>query len=241
MDLKRICILGTPRCGSQYVSQLISGTIKEATGEHVYNMLEPFTPNADYIPAFEPGTRKLMHKVIDYKMPIEERIEYVSSILQECDPNIPLVMKLFPYEANLNDLDKILDAIRNNGFEFICLKRNNLEQQLISYALSFSTGKWTDHAGEGKVTNPVMIQLYPIRYLYNMLTNFNSFLSKYGFADVPVIQYENCLEDLSTILNRKISISEVTVRKQRDETDPYRFIVNADSVKQFIQRLINGN
>jgi len=236
MDLKRICILGTPRCGSQYVSQLIAGTIKEATGEHVYNMLEPFTESAKYIPVFEPGTRKLMHKVIDYSMLIEERVEYVSSILKECDPNIPLVMKLFPYESTVKHLDKILNDITDSGFKFIHLKRTNLEQQLISYALSSSTNKWTNLWGEGLVTTPVTVQLEPIAYLYNMLTTYNI-----SDNPIPVIRYENCLEDLSTLLNRKISISEVISRKQKDEADPYRFIINADDVKQFIQKLINGN
>lgn len=240
MDLTRVCILGTPRCGSQYVSQLIAGTIKEATGKHVYDMLEPFTKDVDYFPILTPGsTNLLQHYQTDTPMSYNDRVTHVLNTLKKGNSDWPLVMKIFPYHYSLEKWDEIILGIKNAGFKFVILKRNNIEEQLLSYGIANATQQWNCFF-EKKLDQPIHIHHQSIKDLYNMLIEFDATLDQFGLKNSPVIHYETCIEDLFQLLNRKISMNEVKVIKQRND-DPYRFILNATEIKWLIRRLINGN
>lgn len=237
---KRICCIGTPRSGSQYITQMIANTISNKTGQHVYNMLEPFTLTAKYIPVFEPGSNRLMHQEIFHNIEYPDRVKYVMDVIDRSDPYAPLVMKIFPYPYVHECLFQILDFLKKKNFEFVILKRKNIEAQLLSWAVAYRTQKWNAFKEDDIVNNPVeAIDLESVVHLFEFIRDFDKICKEYGLVDIPVVYYETAVEDLSRLYRTEIS-TNVHFLKQGKE-DPYELISNKEEVRELIKRLLNGN
>lgn len=230
----RLCILGSPRSGSSYLTDIIDRMNRES-GDLCLNLGDPFSENTDYLPIFFRNTNYLTSEIKDISnFSLDERVSYMLNILENCNTRQPLVLKLFFYPYLDSYLNDIITKLKDVGFKFIVLKRNNLEEQLISGAVTEVSKIYTTL--HGTLSGPYQITKFDaIKDHYDNIQRLDIKLKEYNLSDSPVIHYETLYEDLSTALNRKISPVNDSIQIQRDQTDPYRFILNKDEFKTFLK------
>lgn len=225
----RICLLGLPRCGSQYISRLIASSCPGMT-----NLAEPFTDNHPY------SIVNLHGQIVPYKSTqrscYSERIVYISKILESGDLNQSVVLKLFLTDDVYPYLNKILEVLKKLNFKFFIIKRENVEHHLLSHAIGYASNKWNTthglHNNTYQITNTDNI-----KWLYRNIVNFDNVIQEHNIV-APTIRYEYAVDDLEHLLNIPIN-TNINIEKQV-VGDPYHLIDNADEIKQFIKKIANG-
>lgn len=233
----RICILGSPRSGSSYLTDLFN-RMNRSTGDLCLNLGDPFSENTDYLPIFYKNTRYLTSEIKDISnFSLEDRVSYILKILSECDKRQPLVLKLFFYPYLDEYLDKIIPALIENGFKFVVLKRNNLEEQLISGAVTEVSKIYTTF--HGTLVGPYQITNFEaIKDHYDNIKRLDTKLEEYNLSNTPIVYYETLHEDLSKFLGKEILPVTDSIKIQRDVNDLYRYILNKDEFKEFLKTSI---
>ena len=233
----RICLVGTPRSGSQYVSQLLIGTVKSINGDMMFNTQEPFSINPDY----SLGLNSADWLVLNFENKIahtpETIVDNVLDCIRNAVPEQSIIIRFFPFGYYGRQLDKIFTELKSFGFEFIVLKRDNLEEQLLSYAISQTTSKWSNF----KLTEPIKITNFKsIMGMRDFLFRFETLTTERFevLKMAPVIHYEDASKHIEEIFGVPADTSEVS-SIQRRSSDPYEFIENASVVKLYINYLIN--
>ena len=116
------------------------------------------------------------------------------------------------------------------------MKRENIEHHLISLAVAKASNKWSTNDGlHTDLVDISMDNLNSIKFLYKEILNFNKVIEEYKI-DANIIRYENCIEDLTTYLQRPINLN-VRPKKQLPD-NPYDIIKEPEKVKDFIKNLI---
>ena len=119
------------------------------------------------------------------------------------------------------------------------MKRLNVENQLLSFAIACATNQWNTinnmpyTTGKKYTINP----LRDIPWLNTQLIKYEDRLNSLNI-EYSTIRYEYIISDLVEIL--QIPIISNTVRfKKQIVGDPYDIIENANEVREFIKRLLN--
>ena len=232
----RICILGTPRSGSQYLANVIEKSFRSA-GIEMCNLSEPFTitsrPGGGMLPVLSSSGKIYNEFGLNLFFDKQPQSEYVLSILKKADPAQPLVLKYF---MDLdNDLEHILTQLRACGFKIIILKRSNIEHHLISWGAGQLTGVWDS-------TFPNYVPDLKMNFTDDILTSMESFYKHHLLRfdsiniDAPVVYYENLATDIQRLINVPVD-TDIKLKKQLN-IDPYTQIRNSEKVREFIKELI---
>ena len=225
----RICLLGLPRCGSQYISGLIKGSLRLRS-----NLVEPYTPGHKYTIIKEDEHLKIVKNTMNFSS-FEDQIEYVSTTLKLGRLDHSMIMKVFLTNPTIPFLKKIITDLQELGFDFLIVKRENIEHQLLSWLIAQESNKWCSLDGEH--ISPITItNITDADWLYGDMLKFDELITQFGI-NVPTIRYEHATEDLFKYL--KVPIQTKTLLKKQVIGDPYDMIVNADEVREHIKRLLN--
>jgi len=231
----RICLIGLPRSGSQYVSELIARSI----GSGMKNLAEPFTVGHPY--CIEQYDNRLLRAIpSDFTKydSHEVQIDYVLNLLKTGNQDQSLVIKLFLTEDNIPFTTKILNELHALNFKFLIIKRENIENHLVSYVFGLSTNKW--NSLHGTHDNPIHIptKLFPnMSWLYNRIINFDKLIMEYKLDTTFTVRYERAVYDLTRYFLIPI-ITNIRLEKQLPD-NPYEMIENAKEVQDYINILIS--
>lgn len=236
----RICLFGLPRCGSQYIAELI---INNSDIPYV-NCVEPYTIEEEFVklplPVNKNGTI-MMNDIDGYKgqANIAKRIAYIDEVFQNDNKQTPLLVRLFPYPTITSYMTDIVSSLRRHNFTFYILRRMNYEYHALSWLISEMTKiyqHFDDKPFSGRVNlSPNIYQRS--KWLMENSINFLEIAKSFGING-SVITYENCEKDLEKILDKKIDMN--TRLKKQSPSDPYFQIINKDEVRRYLLDLINN-
>lgn len=225
----RICLLGLPRCGSQYISGLIKESLRPCS-----NLAEPYTPGHEYTIIKEDEHLKIVKNTINFSS-FKNQIEYVSTTLKLGRLDHSIIMKVFLTNPTVPFLEKIINDLQELNFDFLIVKRENIEHQLLSWLIAEESNKWCSLDGEH--ISPITItNIADADWLYGDMLKFDELITQFKI-NVPTIRYEHAIEDLFKYL--KIPIRTHTLLKKQVIGDPYDMIVNANEVREHLKRLLN--
>lgn len=229
----RICLIGLPRCGSQYISALIANTF-----DGMSNLVEPYT-NKHQANIINVGNRVVVRRMPDNFESHKERINYVSNTLKSGNPEQSMVMKLFLTDDTYLYLDEIIDTLKMLNFKFVVIKRENVEHHILSHAIAMKTNKWTsvDDGIHNQLAKFKITDLCDIDWLYRQIANFDAVVNDLDI-EYSTVRYEHALSDLTVVLKRELN-TNIDIEKQI-VGDPWDMIENADEIREIIQKVING-
>jgi hypothetical protein len=231
----RICLLSAGRrCGSQYVAHLIANNFG------YLDILEPFTVRHRI-------TVDLSENNLIYLLPstytdelIEDQYKRVLEVLEKANPKQPIIMKFF-----IGDLDPyyeklFITELTRLGFTFFLNRRQNIENQLLSFAMANITNVWTKIDKVSAPTPVVKIDNFnDMTELYTkQISIFDERIRLLNFETKDTITYETAISDIERIAGGKINPYKFSIYKIANN-DPYENILNADEVKSFIKSLIS--
>jgi hypothetical protein len=224
----RICLIGLPRCGSQYISSTIAHSFSGMT-----NLIEPFTPGRRYS-IIEQNARIRRNSVETKFNSHQDQIDHVITTLKKGKIEQSLVLKLFLTNDILEFLEEILKELGQLDFKFLIIKRENIEHQLLSWLIADASKKWS--TDDGLHTEPVEIKdLTCADWLYKDILNFDKLILQFNIL-ADVIRYEHAHSDLYNSLHIPIC-TNIRLKKQIVGS-PYRMITNANEVKEHIEKLL---
>src|ERR1019366_335767 len=130
--MKRICVLGTQRSGSQYVCKMIENVLNSSQYSNVVNISEIFTFKITATIKLENNLLShLIDAIFEYNNE-EEHINAMMELIRQGDVNQPVVMKLFfLFDNKLTH--RIIEFLKELNFIFIKLKQNEIEKQILSF------------------------------------------------------------------------------------------------------------
>lgn len=225
----RICLIGLPRCGSQYISSMLG---KSVLG--MRNLIEPFTRDHNYS-IVEKNNLIQKTQYFNKFNSYEDQINYVIATLKKGKITQPLVLKIFLTSNIFPFLEEIITQLKNLDFKFLIIKRENIEYQLLSWLIAKESNKWSTDDGEH--TNPLTItDLSGADWLYSYILKFDKLIKQYNI-DAETIRYEYALEDLFKYL--QISIQTNIPLKKQITGNPYEMIENASEVRTYIKELLH--
>jgi hypothetical protein len=229
----KICILGLPRCGSHYVVELIKRSYLNQSVE-LTDLKEPFGRD-------DPVKIDLVNGLLTSRYDadaqcgqrqfesVDELVATRLSLLQTSgDQN--LIVRLFPFDYLSPYFKTIIEQLKSIDFKFIVLLRENVEEQLLSYARSRVTNVWIGERSDQPIEFNIRA-FVSMRWLSDKISEFNQLIDSLDINYEQCI-YERSVDDLSRILNITID-SEVSIQKQRID-DPYSAIINSAQVKHFL-------
>jgi hypothetical protein len=229
----KICLIGLPRCGSQYISALIAKSFEGMT-----NLVEPYT-NKHVANIINVDNWIDVCRMPDNFESYQKRIEYVSNTLKSGTPDQSMVMKLFLTDDTYLYVNEIIDTLKMLNFKFVVVKRENVEHHILSHIIAMKTNKWNsvddgvhNHLDKFKITN-----LTDIDWLYRQIANFDNVVNGLN-VNYATVRYEHALDDLTSVLKKQIN-TDIDIEKQI-VGDPWDMIENADEIKEIIQKVING-
>jgi len=224
----RLCVIGLPRSGSQYAVELIKNN-----GLYPYlDLIEPFEIGKPYI-LLENNKIKLSNdKTCDEIL----RIENALDIINKADKDQPIITRAFYVKEQRKKFKEIIDTLITSNFDFVVLKRNNVEQHLISYGLALKTDIWTKFQGTVVPQKIEITHFNQMKWLYEHILYFNEYIENLNIT-YDLLHYESIENDLSKIVGFAIN-TNTKIYKQANAVDPYVNIINADEVKSFMNKLL---
>lgn len=234
MTPKRVCLVGLPRCGSQYISQLI------VHNSEYTNLLEPFTFNHGVSLSETKRIYDTDNIIKDNYESLDYQIEDVLNVLYSAPEKDFILLKLFLVEVEYSYYRYIVDELKKLGFSFIIINRKNIIDQYLSLLISVSTDKWSNWTEE-YYTDKVEIsveQLIKHDWFFCKLREFNTALSELNLLEYHTIYYENAVNDISKWLGKEIN-TDILLKKMSELSNSER-IKNIDEVRQHINFLMSG-
>jgi len=194
----RICLLGLPRCGSQYISSLIISN----TDYKIKNLSEPFTPR------HEASLNDIGFTITDFNS-YEEQVSLVIDRIKSFNSGQSLVMKLFLHSTiPLINHIRIIEALRELNFKFVIIKRKNTVDQLLSLGIGLKVNKFSNF---GSYDNSIVeiddYILSIMKTLQDDLEKFDGLINELNLSDSPTLYYETINQDLSAFLGKNIKIN----------------------------------
>lgn len=194
--MRRICLIGLPRCGSQYISSLIM--LNSPTG--IKNLAEPFTPG-HVLSLNDIGISSK-----DFSS-YEEQVSLVIKNIQSLDSNQSLVMKLFLHSRiPLKEHARVVQVLEELNFKFIVVKRKNILDQLLSLGIGLKLNRFTNFNNyDNSILELDSSILSDMKRLQDDLANFDNVINELKLNVSSTMFYETIQEDLSTFLGRNIN------------------------------------
>jgi hypothetical protein len=224
--MNRICLLGLPRCGSQYIAFLIAKSIKDCT-----ELAEPFTK--DHLYSIEENNKKVtILKNIKFSSH-EEQIEHVIKTLKLGSLDQSIVMKLFLTESIIPFLKKILSELAMLNFKFVIIKRENIEHQILSWLIAKANDKWCSFDGPHI---KVSVNLGDVPWLYEQISMFDKVIKDHN-VDAKIIKYERAVLDLTLLLRTRIQYNILLTKQVTG--NPYNLIENVNETRTYLKKLLN--
>ena len=222
----RICVIGLPRSGSQYAVELI-----KLNGYYsYYDLVEPFEPDNQIIDVQGKKVILTQKRTCDE----QHRIPTALHKLSIADINQPLITRVFPVKEQKTHFITIINTLTDLNFDFVVLKRNNIEHHLLSFAVALATDIWTKFSNTKN--KPIIVTHFAqIKWLYNEITSYNKLIEDLNL-NYDMLHYETIIDDLSRVMGFLIN-TNVKIYKQA-ESNPYDRIANADEVRDYIQKLL---
>ena len=236
MNTHRYCLLGLPRTGSQYIANLISNVYQ---GKMI-DLVEPFT-FSDFLPSIDISNGKIVTCRNKKFNSAFDQFGHVIETINKGSVYQPVILRLFitdgPYGVDLF-LPIIINELKKNNFQFLSIKRKNIEQHLLSYAIAITTDKWnTIYDGIHTVGQKYKVTcINDMAQLYRLITSYDN---KIKLLDIQYneINYETATADLNLF---KVPINETAIKlKKQIVNDPYDMIENADEIREYIKKLLN--
>lgn len=226
----RLCVIGLPRIGSQYAVELIklNGLFP------YYDLVEPFEPLKRIIYVDENNFIKLSNNETCNE---EFRIKDAVQCLEHAHIEQALITRLFYVKEQQKHFDHIIKCLVKRNFDFIVLKRNNIEHHLLSFAMALETDIWAKWNRTITPNHKITLNRnHQMEWLYKRILEYYEKLESLDIT-YDLLNYETIETDLSKIMGFVINTS-TPITKQADKDNPYNQIANADEVKQFIDKLI---
>jgi LPS sulfotransferase NodH len=228
MISNRICIIATPRSGSQFVADIIS-----STHNNVVNISEPFehtlTTQVTLI-------NNKIHPVDTYECnaTAEEKIKTTLSALS-ADPEQGIVMRVFPKMYKL-DINGVFIQLEKLGFKFLILRRNNIEHQILSYGIAMASNVWSRTKQEEVPAELIVVDKNKIKDIHETLMQFEKLVSNLQ-VEYDTIYYESAVANLADYFKMPTLVYNGKFKKQ-GLPDPYSIVLNAQEIAQTIKTLI---
>lgn len=226
----RVCIIGLPRSGSQYVVELIKHNF-----HHPYtDLVEPYTYNLPLISKDHHNLLSIENFSTTFNF-YADRVSYTNNVIQSSDINQSVIMRLFVVPEIENMLYDVIETITKKDYKFIILKRKNIEHHVLSIGIADARNQYKKIWNEPYDYTPVKITNFKkMEWLYQASKNYDNILNE-NDIDGQTIYYETAIEDLARIYDTSINIC-IPIKKQVIG-DPYDHIVNVDEVRQFFLKL----
>jgi len=191
--MTRICLLGLPRCGSQYISSLFMANIDDS----IKDLAEPFTPGL----AWHCGVVKTEFDSYD------EQVSAVIDKLKLFNDDQSLIMKLFLHSWILStEHVRIIQVLKELNFKFIIIKRKNIKNQLLSLGIGLKLNKFTNlDEYDNSIVELDNEILSKMKILQVDLENFDNLINEFNLSNSTTFYYETIKEDLSTFLGKTIN------------------------------------
>ena len=228
----RICILASPRTGSQHLAEIIRRSYPDMT-----DCLEPFT-DSDFLKDIELKNNQIILSTNKKYKSVRQRVETICNFIDKSDSNQNLVLRLFLLDYIESFLPQIVYFLKKNNFKFLVLKRD-LSEQLLSWAIARTTDKYNtvtkgyDIRQKFKVTD-----FHSVQWLFNQQKEFDRRLSALDI-EYKTIHYTTLYQDLEQLLNIQVNQTNLTLKKQV-VGNHYDYIENAEQVKEIIENITNG-
>lgn len=221
----KILLIGLPRCGSQYISEIIT------TNFRYLNLLEPFTPGHDY--SIQWDNEKVFICPKKNFANFDDQCIYTFSVLNRVSEKSRVILKYFPHVNDEKYTNKIIvDKLISNGFVPIIVKRDNLEHHLISWLMAVNTNKWFNTDINFKREKIEIKKFDTLDWFALIYKEFNTLLSCW-----PIIRYETAQKDICEIF------SVTGLKKQykfikMSPNNPYDDIINSDETKKIVDKYV---
>ena len=194
--MKRICLLGLPRCGSQYISSLIM--LNQPGG--IKNLSEPFTPGHIL------SLKDIGISSTDFNS-YEEQVSLTINKIKSFSGNQSLIMKLFLHSwIPLTEHSRIIQVLKELNFKFIIVKRRNIIDQLLSLGIGLKLNRFTNFDDyDNSIVELDDTILDNMKILQTDLANFDNLINKLNLSDSITMYYETIHVDLSIFLGKNIN------------------------------------
>jgi hypothetical protein len=221
--MTRICLLGLPRCGSQYISSLIMTNCHTK----IKNLAEPFTPN-HLSSLTDIGITDTVFDSFD------DQITSVIDRLREIGHTQSLILKLFLHSwIEESHYFRIIEVLSELKFEFIIIKRNSVTDQLLSLGIGLKLNKFTNFDDYDNTVVELDDQIMQsMKILQNDLNNFDTLIKKFNLNNCPIFYYETVKEDLSVFFKK--TIIDKTRYKRMSQLPSIKRISNINEVLNFL-------
>jgi hypothetical protein len=231
MNNDKICMLcAGRRCGSQYAAELIAKNLGYT------NLYEPFTGMHAHTIHLQKNNATVLIKNPYMNEIAEDRLKRVLSILKLSSNKV--ILKYFVGELDETQEFFLINSLRDLGFTFILNKRQDIEMQLLSYAVASSTNLW--HKTKKTIINHNNIQVDKliVNKVYTQIKIFDERIKLLNLYNLDTITYETSIPDIERIFECYIDESLIHLQKIIDSTNPYNNISNATEIKKFIESII---
>lgn len=192
----RICLIGLPRCGSQYISNLIMLN----TDFNIKNLAEPFTPH------HTPSLKDIGISKIEFDS-YEEQVSLVIDKMKLFNSNQSLIIKLFLHSwISSTEHVRIIQVLKELNFKFIIIKRKNIIDQLLSLGIGLKLNKFTNFDEyDNSIVELDNEILSKMKILQVDLKNFDNLINEFNLSNSTTFYYETIKEDLSAFLGKDIN------------------------------------
>lgn len=221
--MTHICLIGLPRCGSQYISNLIMLNMHR----DIKNLAEPFTPG-HILSLNDTGITETNFNSYN------EQVSKVITQLQSIKESQSLILKLFLHSwISTDEHERVIQALKSLNFQFIIIKRKNILNQLLSLGIGLKLNKFTNFSEYDntivELNSSIMSEM---KVLQDDIANFDNLLDKFNLTDCTILHYETIKEDLSKFLGKSINTN--TRYKQMSSISSTARISNIHEVLTFL-------
>jgi len=227
---KRLCIIGLPRSGSQYLVELLKNN---ATNRYT-DLKEPFTYNLPRIVVDDNLQLSIESFPSIYDL-YQDRVIYTNNVLRSGDINQSIIMRLFIVPEIETMLYDTIHNLVQKDFAFFILKRKNVINHILSIGIADARNQYKLIWSEPYDHTPVKVTNFQLmRWLHQSIKKYEKLIEENDISGQEIF-YETAIEDLARIYDMPINIC-LPIKKQVIG-DPYDHIINKDEVKEFILNL----
>jgi LPS sulfotransferase NodH len=154
--------------------------------------------------------------------------------LEIADQNQSAVIRFFPYD-NIPRHKEIISRIKKCNFKFIVLKRQNIQEQILSYGVALATGVWQTLDRNYQTPKVAVDDFTMMTWLYERIQNFDNWLADMDI-DYDEFRYETVRKDISRYLNTSVKLCIYGTKKQ-NKGDAWDKITNVEQLRLFFDSL----